>query len=192
VGLERAKPEIGALLGVLDRHGVHYVVTGSVAARLHGVPLEPGDLDVTPSSDQENLGRLAAALEELGADIDPEEPFGRWETGDDGERRWLAFEPTDADRKAREEWRPRPEDPASFDHLVRTRFGALDVVPEIAGSYEELQRRATLIEVDGRSVWIESIEDQLATLTIPRRSKDASRVRALRAIQLGYAHGEGA
>ena len=185
---ERAKPDIGALLAVLDRHGVHYVVTGSVAARLHGVSVEPGDLDVTPASDQENLSRLAAALEEVDADVDPEEPFGRWETGDAGERRWLAFEPTDADRKAREEWRPRPDDPASFDQLVRTRFGALDVVPEIAGSYEELRRRATLIEVDGRSVWTESIEDQLATLTIPRRRKDADRVQALRAIQRGYAH----
>jgi len=192
VGWERAKPDIEALLAVLERHGVLYVVTGSVTARLHGVPLEPGDLDVTPASDQENLGRLAAALEELGADVDPEEPFGRWETGDDGERQWLTFEPTDADRKAREEWRPRPDDPASFDHLVRTRFGALDVVPEIAGSYEELRRRATLLEVNGCSVWIESIEDQLATLTIPRRPKDASRVRALRAIQLRHAHGEGA
>ena len=108
---ERAKPDIEALLGLLDRHGVRYVVTGSVAARLHGVPLEPGDLDVTPASDQENLDRLAAALEEVGADLDPEEPFGRWETGDDGERRWLAFEPTAVDRKAREEWRPRPDDP---------------------------------------------------------------------------------
>jgi hypothetical protein len=186
---ERAKPDIEALLAVLDRHGVHYVVTGSAAARLHGVPLEPGDLDVTPASDQENLSRLAAALEEVGADLDPEEPFGRWETGDDGERRWLAFEPTDADRIAREEWRPRPDDPASFDHLVRTRFGALDVVPEIAGSYEELRGRAALIQVDGRSVWTESIEDQLATLTIPRRPKDADRVQALRAIQRGCADG---
>jgi hypothetical protein len=186
---KRAEPDIEALLAVLDRHGVRYVVTGSVAARLHGVPLEAGDLDVTPALDQENLDHLASALEEVGADLDPEEPFGRWETDDAGERRWLAFEPTAADRKAREEWRPRPEDPASFDHLVRTRFGAFDVVPEIAGSYDELRRRAMAIEVDGRSVWVESIEDQLATLTIPRRSKDAARVRALRAIQRGYAHG---
>ncbi|HVC77305.1 MAG TPA: hypothetical protein VND96_12410 [Candidatus Micrarchaeaceae archaeon] len=185
---ERAKPDIEALLGLLDRHGVRYVVTGSVAARLYGVPLEPGDLDVTPASDRENLDRLAAALEEVGADLDPEEPFGRWENGDDGERRWLAFEPTALERKAREEWRPRPDDPASFDHLVRTRFGALDVVPEIAGSYDDLRRRATAIEVKGRSVWIESIEDQLATLTIPLRPKDADRVRALRAIHRGYAH----
>jgi hypothetical protein len=186
---ERAKPDIEALLAVLHRHGVRYLVTGSVAARLHGVPLEPGDLDVTPANDLENLGRLAAALEELGADLDPEEPFGGWESADDAERRWLLFEPTDADRKAREGWRPRPEDPASFDHLVRTRFGALDVVPEIAGTYGELRRRASLIQLNGLPVWIESIEDQLATLTVPRRPKDADRVQALRAIQRGHAQG---
>jgi hypothetical protein len=182
---ERAKPDIEALLAVLDRHGVRYVVTGSVAAHLHGVSLEPGDLDVTPASDRGNLARLAAALQEVDADLDSEEPFGKWETGDDGEHRWLAFEPTDLDRKAREAWKPRPDDTASFDHLVRTRFGALDVVPGIAGSYDELRRRATPIEVNGRTVWVESVEDQLATLTTPRRGKDADQVQALRVIQRG-------
>ena len=172
-----------ALLAVLDAHGVLYVVTGSVAALLRGVHLEPGDLDVTPSLDGENLGRLTEALVDLGAHLDPEEPFGRWTMGEDGERHWVEFEPTPADRKARARWRPDPSDIASFDHLMRTKHGTLDVVPEIAGTYEELCPRADPIDVGGRVVWVESLADQLAALTIPRRARDAKRVQALRAMQ---------
>jgi hypothetical protein len=168
---------------VLAEHDVRYVVTGSVAALLHGVALEPGDLDVTPALDRENLERLARALEAIGARQDPEEPFGRWETGEGGERRWVQFEPTADDIEARARWRPDPDEPASFDRLLCSRLGAIDVVPEVAGTYDELRPRATQIERGGVRVWVESVPDQLATLTVPRRSKDAARVRALRALQ---------
>ena len=172
-----------ALVDALDAHGVRYVVVGSVAALLHGVPLQPGDLDVTPALDPDNLERLARALKELGARQYPDEPFGRWEGDDDGERRWVAFEPTAADRDARARWQPDPADVSSFDHLLSTLHGALDVVPEIAGTYEELRPRAVPIDIDGRRVWVESIADLLATLTLPRRKNDADRVRALRGLQ---------
>jgi hypothetical protein len=179
-GFRRDPPDVVALLRVLGAHGVRHVVTGSVAALLHGVTLEPGDLDVTPALDVDNLERLARALEELEAAQYPDEPFGRWEIGDDGERHWATFEPTEADRQARAAWRPDPNDPDSFDHLLRTRHGTLDVVPHVAGTYDDL--RASASPVDG-DVWVESIADQLATLTVPRRKKDAARVQALRALQ---------
>jgi hypothetical protein len=174
---------VAALLDALDAHGVLYVVTGSVAALLRGVQLEPGDFDVTPSRDVENLERLTQALIDLGAHLDPEEPFGHWTVGEDGERHWVEFEPTTADRQARAQWQPNPSDIASFDHLMRTRHGTLDVVPEVAGTYEDLRSRADPIEIGGRQVWVESIADQLTTLTVARRQKDAARVRALRAMQ---------
>lgn len=185
---QRDPPDVVALAKVLDAHAVRYVVVGSVAALLHGVPLEPGDMDVAPALDRENLERLARALRELGARQYADEPFGRWETGDDGERRWVAFEPTAADREGRARWRPDPADPASFDHLVWTRRGALDVMPEIAGRYDDLRARAVPIDVDGRRIWVESIADLLATLTIPRRKGDAQRVQALRGLQQALAH----
>lgn len=179
----RDPPDVRALLDVLDAHGVRYVVTGSVAAFLHGVALVPSDLDVTPALDRDNLERLARALDELGAQRYPDEPFGQWELGDDGERHWAQFEPTDTDRQARAQWRPDPANVGSFDHLLRTRHGTLDVVTEIAGTYEALRPRAVAIEINGRHVWVESVTDQLATLTVPRRKKDLERVRALRAVQ---------
>ena len=168
---------------MLAAHTVRYVVTGSAAALLHGVPLEPGDFDITPSLEPDNLQQLARALVELGARRYPDEPFGRWQSTDGGERSWVSFEPTAADREARARWRPDPADVASFDHLLWTQHGALDIVPEIAGTYEELRPRAVPIDLERRRVLVESIGDLLASLTVPRRENDAARVRALRSLQ---------
>lgn len=57
------------LLGVLERHGVRYVIIGGLAAELRGSPYITRDVDVTPSHDGVNLGRLASALRELNTKI---------------------------------------------------------------------------------------------------------------------------
>ena len=57
--MERKKPDVETLLDILSQHAVDYVVTGSAAALLHGVALEPGDLDVTPALDHENARAVA-------------------------------------------------------------------------------------------------------------------------------------
>ena len=77
-------------------------------------------------------------------------------------------------------WRPDPEDPSSFDRLLVTRLGALDVVPEVSGTYGDLARRATGVQAFGHRVLAASVADQLAALTVPRRAKDRRRVDALR------------
>ena len=58
-----------AILEILDRHEVQYVVIGGFAALLHGAPLVTVDIDITPASDHENLERLARALTELGSKL---------------------------------------------------------------------------------------------------------------------------
>jgi hypothetical protein len=162
---------------------VRYIVTGSAAAMLHGVELTPGDLDVTPALDRDNLARLAEVLTAINARPDPSVPFGRWQVEPDGERRWVPHEPTPEERAARAAWQPDAAEPASFDHLLRTDHGALDIVPDVAGTYAELEQRAVRLEAFGRDVWVESVPDLLATLTVPRRTKDVDRVRQLRALQ---------
>lgn len=57
------------LLEVLERHGVRYVIIGGLAAELRGSPYITRDVDVTPSRDRSNLGRLANALRELHAKL---------------------------------------------------------------------------------------------------------------------------
>ena len=58
-----------------------------------------------------------------------------------------------------------------------------NVVPEVSGTYDELIARAVRLNSYGVSFWVESVEDLLATLTVPRRAKDRERVERLRAIQ---------
>ena len=179
----RQPPDVTTLLRVLGEAGVDYVVTGSAAAMLHGVRLVPGDLDITPALDVDNLKRLADVLDAVEACQDPTAPFGHWVRGDDGERHWVETAPTPEAVAARADWRPDPARPASFDHLLQSRHGALDVVPEVSGTYDELMERAVSLRIDGISVWVESVADLLATLTVPRRAKDRDRVEQLRAIQ---------
>ena len=182
-GLKRQPPDVTTLIRLLDEAGVNHVVTGSAAAMLHGVALVPGDLDITPAVDVGNLTRLAAVLESIGARQDPRAPFGHWEQGDDGEQHWVETAPTPEAVAARASWTPNPLDPASYDHLLQSRHGALDVVPEVSGTYDELITRAVRVDIDGLRVWVESISDLLATLTVPRRTKDRDRVEQLRALQ---------
>jgi hypothetical protein len=58
-GLKRQAPDLTTLIRSLHEAGVNYVLTGSAAAMLHGVGLVPGDLDITPALDIDNLTRLA-------------------------------------------------------------------------------------------------------------------------------------
>jgi hypothetical protein len=79
--------------------------------------------------------------------------------------------------------RPDSAEPASFDHLLQSRQDALDFVPEVSGTYDELMARAVALGIDEHRVWVESVEDLLVTLTVPRRTRDRDRVQQLRSIQ---------
>lgn len=178
---ERA-PEVSKLIATLARYGVRYVLVGSVAVALYGAETEPGDLDVTPALDWDNLRRLKRALEHLKAK--PSSATGHWTVQPNGEKRWFPDELTVEEAEAfREAWRLEPDDPSTSDHLFTTRYGNLDVVPELAGSYSELRVRAGPMQVFGHEVWVAHPDDLLGTLTIPRRDKDRTRVVQLREVQ---------
>jgi catechol 2,3-dioxygenase-like lactoylglutathione lyase family enzyme len=168
-------PDLGSLLEVLDRHGVAFVVAGSVGALAHGAGgVEPADLDIVPATDEANLRRLSEALSELDAVAATE--TGAWETDADGEHRWVedgigrSTRPLDA------------TDADTFDHSFTTRLGRLDVVPRIAGRYALLRERATRAAIAGRQAWVAHPIDLLTGMTAPRRTKDGPRVRHLRAM----------
>jgi hypothetical protein len=55
-----------ALLEVLVRQGVAFVVIGGAAIQSHGRAYDTLDIDVVPDAGEDNLNRLAAALNELG------------------------------------------------------------------------------------------------------------------------------
>src|SRR5438034_11834829 len=64
-------PRVRAIIELLDRHRVDYVIIGGIAARLWGSPLLTDDVDVCPAADRANLERLAAALNEAEARFRP-------------------------------------------------------------------------------------------------------------------------
>ena len=166
-------PQLAALLEVLDRHGVAFVIGGSVGALAHGAPnVQPADLDVIPATDPENLARLAAVLRDLDAIAQP--VTGAWASDDDGEHRWIE------DGVERPIAPLDPEDAATFDHSFVTRLGRLDVVPRIAGAHDDLRARAFRLAVDGHAAWVAHPLDLLAGMTAARRPKDVPRVRHLR------------
>jgi hypothetical protein len=171
-------PDVPGLLAVLEEHEVVFVLGGSVAAMAYGVALQPGDLDIVPDPDPANLKRLVRVIRTV--EGRPAGPFGSWETQPDGERKWIARSTTPQEAAG---WTPDPGDIASLDHLLRTRNGNLDIVPEILGTYAHLKERAVRLDAFGCTVWVAHVDDLLARLTVPRREKDVTRVQALRAVQ---------
>ncbi len=166
-------PNLAALLDTLDEHAVDYLIGGSVGALAHDAPdVSPADLDVIPATDPANLERLGAALDAIGATMGPE--YGEWRTVESGEREWLQ------DGRLRPARPLDPGDATTFDHSFTSPHGRLDVVPLVAGTYEELRPRAVRLRVAGADRWVASALDLLAGMTGPRRPKDGPRVRHLR------------
>ncbi len=177
---ESRPPDVPELLRRLGHHGVVYVLSGSTAALVHGVELEPGDLDIVPETSTENLSRLVELLRDLEAQ--PLGPFGSWTTLDTGERKWV---PRPTTERELAEWEPDIGDLGTLDHLFVTRLGNFDVVPELTGTYEFLSRRARQMPWQGVNLRLAHIDELLARLTVPRREKDIARVAGLREIQRG-------
>jgi hypothetical protein len=68
-----------AVVRILNRHGVRYVVIGGIAAMLQDLPVPATvDIDVTPARDRKNLERLANAFDELEAGIYTADEGGSW------------------------------------------------------------------------------------------------------------------
>ena len=58
-------PNIPLLLGALEAHSISYVLIGSVAAQAYGVDVQPGDLDIAPALDADNLAFALGLGEEM-------------------------------------------------------------------------------------------------------------------------------
>jgi hypothetical protein len=156
------------ILVTLARDQVRCVVIGGYAAVLAGVDIVTRDVDITPATDQANLQRLAAALEELHAAI-----------------RLPAGEPP----------LPLPADPrllarAEILNLV-TDAGDLDITnrPDGTGGYEDLERGARRQPLgEGLDVAIASLQDIIRSKTAAGRAKDFAALPQLRAVLERQSH----
>lgn len=147
------------LLLVLAKQGVRSVVIGGVAATLHGSAMVTADLDIAYERTRENLARLAAALEEIGARLRGIE--------DD-----LPFKP---DARALE---------AGQNFTFVTRLGNLDCLgwTEGVASYEDLAERAVPMTIGRATVLVASLEDLIAMKRAAGRPKDRLAVMELEEI----------
>ena len=167
----RIPPDIQCILTALIAHGVRYVLFGSAGAVAYGADLTPGDLDICPDPAVENLARLAAVLRGLRAK--PRHIPG-----------WNTVETCQA-------WAPDPEDIASFDHLLETVCGDLDVVARPYGptgaedrfTYAQLVELAVLNDAFGIPVHVAALDDLIASKMSRRRAKDLAALSELERIK---------
>ena len=156
-----ADEDAAAIFSVLDRHGVAYVVIGGMAAAMWGSDLpRTTDADITPAADVDNLNRLAAALEELGARL-------RVEGVPEGVPAPLDVE-TLATRSV---------------ITLLTDHGPLDIsfTPEGTAGYTDVAARAVrLIVGDHPGVPVADLADVIASKEAAGRAKDLRQLPSLR------------
>jgi hypothetical protein len=151
-----------ALLEVLHRHDVRYVLIGGLAAALRGSATPTFDVDITPAAGAGNLARLSAALADLDARIRV-----------DGIPEGLPFA-HDAASLAQ----------MSMLNLV-TKFGDLDVAFDPAGiaDYSQWESGAASVTVLGVPVQVASLDDIIRSKEAAGRDKDRLQLPMLRALQ---------
>lgn len=160
--LDRPAADPRGIFAALARHDVDYLLLGGLAVIAHGHPRTTQDVDIMPAPDQANMGRLAAALAELGAQA----------VGARGER--LALDLS------------HPESLALGNYFLVTAHGGLDLVNGTRPGLKRYRRLAsTSIErtVAGSAVRIVSKDDLLAMKREAGRPKDLRDIAALTAVE---------
>lgn len=155
------------LIRVLADFEVRWVLCGSQVLALHGADISPNDLDVVPQLGEDNLKRVSACLDGLGA-------VAAYLDGWGGQRGTL---------EACRAWRPDPPTATHLDWLFVTHLGMLDIVIDKADSYESLMDGATLHSVDDVPYRVCDPRRVLTALEGRKRTKDKARRGLYRAMR---------
>ena len=155
--------DAAAILDVLTRHGVEFVVIGGFAVELHDVAVPPTqDIDITPATSTDNLARLAHALNELNARLRvPDDPNGLPIPG--GMNAELLAQMTAV--------------------TLVTDKGALDLsfMPSGTEGYPDLVNGVNELVYEGRPVPVADLTDVLRSKEAAGREKDLKTIPAIRA-----------
>jgi hypothetical protein len=143
------------ILDVLSEHSVDYVVVGGLAVQTHGHTRVTLDIDIFPAPEPANLGRLARALNALGARV--------LNPGSEG----LAITAQMLPRATM--WQ--------FD----TRHGAIDVLHDAPGApaYDELRSRSLEIRLGEKTIAIAGRDDLIGMKRASARPVDLDDLAAL-------------
>ncbi len=154
------KADFSAVLEVLAKHEVDFIVVGGYSAVLLGAPVATFDVDIVHSRTQENLTRLVAALDELSAHYRDHIPRRIAPSGDGLSK--------------------------MGHHLLATKFGPLDVLGAIGHEedYADLFGHTESVEIfEGVSVDILDLATLIQVKEKTARPKDNYMLEILREMQ---------
>ena len=148
------------MLKTLASHGVEFVVVGGIASALHGSPSITFDIDICQSRTLENLERLEASLEELGA---------RLRGGAED-----IVVPLDARTLLAEE-----------NFTFATTRGDLDCLGTPAGTngFDDLSANAVEMDIEGMKIRVVSLNDLIRMKRASGRPKDRIELEVLGALR---------
>ena len=149
-----------SVLRTLADHDVRFVLIGGFAAAIRGSPVITGDVDICYARDDDNLERLAAALDELGATLRGAPPN-------------VPFQLDAQTLKA-------------GDHFTfATRAAPLDCLGTPAGTdgFADLDASATDEDLDGLVVRVASVDDLIRMKRAAGRPQDLIAVEWLAALR---------
>ena len=147
-------------LRVLSDHAARFVLIGGFAGRLYGSPTVTNDLDLCYARDPENLERMAAALGELRAHLR-------------GAPQDLPFR---LDAKTLQ---------AGLNFTFASDAGNLDLLGMPSGTrgFEDLDRTAEALDLDGLTVRVASLDDLIRMKQAAARPKDLIEAEVLGALR---------
>jgi hypothetical protein len=155
------------ILAVLERHQVDYVLVGGLASEAHGSTRQTKDLDLCPAWTPENLTRVAAVLNDLGAGL----KIGEGSID-------LLRLTIDGKMLAKMEigtWRTVAGDIDVLLGIPST--GRWDLV-----RYDQLIENASVIELEGQRVLVAALEDIIRSKEIADRPADREALPELQAL----------
>lgn len=152
-------PELEKLAEALNRHDVKWVLVGGMAVMLYGADYLTSDCDLATEKTEQNLKRLKAALEELGA-----RPV---RASDNGEFE-LDFSIL----------------MAPFMHL-KTEAGPVDIINRLPNieSFQKLYDNALIVDVQGVQVRLAAIDDLIKLKTDTGRDRDQLHITMLESLR---------
>ena len=155
--------DIGELIAVLARHNVDYVVIGGVATQVHGHQHTTMDLDLTPAPDPENLHRLRwGSRRTRGSPRGQRSGGGRDLHCRSGATCHRCDHPTIANT-------PREI------HILKD--------PKGARPFDEMHERALVVDLDGASVAIVSLDDLIRMKRAAGRPRDLDDIATLAEVE---------
>jgi hypothetical protein len=145
---EELRFEPHAILEVLVRHEVGFIVIGGLAGNVHGSTTFTNDLDISYERTPANCERLAAALRELNVTLRGAEPGLPFRVDARTIRNGLNF-------------------------TFSTPFGPFDCLGEASGyGYDLLKPNSLQADLGGLTVWVASLDDLIRMKRAAGRLKD--------------------